>query len=388
MKSKQTIYSGKWIKFLFVALFCFMLFPAVSGALPGEKITSFSADQVVLSPDGKVLKTSKAYITPAAFRVDTTSGNKQSDKLTVIGLEKQNKQYIYNLDKKIYFESTLDEAPMLLKLDSYRNVDSAQIIGEEKVCGYPCVKKKVTLVVPMMGIENSTKVIIWQSDRFEFPLKTQTVGGPIGEFRNIDTSEPDKKLFRRQVGYKEVDNMLEAMGMGTGIDSAAMAAEIEESDDEDLESDPKNDEDVGLEQVMAGIQESIDAEEFSPEVRKILAQTVKTGKQIHMDKGVAVGIWEVIPKRSGDEVLQELKTPHVYQVVMGSNAPLKDVFTFYEKNLMPQGWEDKGMYIQDGMGAFTLWSEQHRLVISWSDGSGTDGNYKFFYSLQLSEIIE
>lgn len=389
MKSSHIISNGKWIKFLWAALFCFMMSPTLSHALPGEKITSFSADQVVLSPDGKVLKTMKIYTTPRAFRLEMSTGGSQGmprSKLIVLGFEKQNKQIIYNLDKKICFESIIAEVPMLVKLDSYENVDSAEIIGKEKVSGYPCVKKEVTQVVSMMGIEHSTKMTIWQSDKFDFPLRTQTVGGPIGEFRNIDTSVPPKKLFRRQTGYKRVHTLMEVMGM----DFAAMAMKSEESDDEDSESNLNSDDNDGMsmEEVVAGVRQVVAEEDLSEEVKKILLRAANKSEQINMDKWASDGIWSVIPKHPGDKIGREIKTPHVYQVTMGTNASLNEIFDFYEKSLVPQGWEDKGRYIQDGMGTFTLWTEQHMLIIYWAENPGMDGNYEFFYSIKLSEIIK
>lgn len=70
MKLNSTIHSSKWVKFLGAAFFCFMLFPSSSHAFFWGEIKSFSADQVVLSPDGKVMSTTKVYGTPDAYRMD------------------------------------------------------------------------------------------------------------------------------------------------------------------------------------------------------------------------------------------------------------------------------------------------------------------------------
>ena len=218
MKYDHTIHSSKWIKFLWVAFFCFMISPSSSHAFSWGEIKSFSADQVVISPGGKVMSTTKIYGTPDAYRMDgmPVGGQGVSRNLTFLGFKKQNIQYIYNHDKKIFFESQLDEDDILRGSKLYKNADSERILGNEKVSGYKCVKKEVTTTMTMMGIKNTSTVILWQSDKFEFPLRIQQEDGHIVEFRNINTGEPSKKIFHRPTGYSRVNNMMEVMGIDFG----------------------------------------------------------------------------------------------------------------------------------------------------------------------------
>ena len=91
MKSDRIIHSSKWIKFLGVALFCFMISPSLSHAFLDGKIENFSADQVIISPDGKVMTSSKLYITKDTYRMDGLPMGGQGGltrNLTILGLKK------------------------------------------------------------------------------------------------------------------------------------------------------------------------------------------------------------------------------------------------------------------------------------------------------------
>ncbi len=386
MKSDHTIHRFTWINFFWVALLCFMVSPSSSHGLFGGKIESFSADQVVISSDGKVISTTKLYITPDAYRMDGLPMGGQGGvtrNLSILGFKKLNKQYIYNHDKKLFFESQLDEEDMLKKLKSYENVDSEKVLGKEKVSGYKCVKKEVTTTMTMMGMKHTSTEILWQSDKFEFPLRIQMEEGQIMEFRNIDTGKPSKKLFRRPTGYKKVNNMMAVMG----IDFAAMAREEAKSDDEDQQAAPEDISDVDVEEMMATMKQAM-GENADPEqmaqMQQFMAQAMNQAKQINMDKGAANGLWKIIPKRPGDKIGSEMKSPNVYTVTMGTNASLKQVVTFYKQRLKPKGWKDGGMYIQDGQGTFSMMKGQQRLIIASADNPGMEGTYKLFYNLMLT----
>ena len=287
--------------------------------------------------------------------------------------------------KKLFFESQLDEGDMLKKLKSYENVDSEKILGNEKVSGYKCVKKEVTTTMTMMGMKHTNTEILWQSDKFEFPLRIQMEDGQIMEFRNIDKEKPSKKIFRRPTGYKKVNNMMAVMGM----DFAAMAKRDMASDDDKKEQEAasqQNIKNLNVEEMMAAMKQAMgkDADpEQVAQMQQIMAQAMNQTKQINMEKGAANELWKIIPKRPGDKVGSEIKSPNTYTVTMGSNASLKQIFTFYEQKLKPNGWKDGGMFIQDGMGTFAMTKGEQRLMIAWADNPGMEGNYKLFYNLKL-----
>ncbi|MCK5233015.1 MAG: DUF4412 domain-containing protein, partial [Desulfobulbaceae bacterium] len=294
MKFVNTIHRSTLTNFFWVALVYFMLAPSSSHALLGAKTENFSADQVMISPDGKVMSTSKLYITPDAYRMDGLPMGGQGGvtrNLTFLGFKKQDKQYIYNHDKKLVFESQLDENGMLEKMKSKENIDSEKILGKEKVSGYKCVKKEVTRTMTMMGTKITITQIEWQNDRFEFPLRIKMEEGPTTEFRNIKKGKPSKKLFKHPKGYKKVDNMMAAMG----IDFVAMAGERRASRDKARKSAPqKNINDIDVEEMMASMQQVM-GEDADPKQREqfqqIMARAMNQARQINMKKGAANGLW-------------------------------------------------------------------------------------------------
>ena len=385
MESENSVHRDTWIKLFWVVLFCFMISPPLSHAIFGGEIENFSADQVMISPDGKVMSTSKLYVTPDAYRMDGLPMGGQGGvtrNLSFLGFKKQNRQYIYNHDKKLYFESQLDGDNMLEKLKSPENIDSEKTLGKEKVSGYKCVKKEVTTTMEMMGRKVTTTQILWQNDQFEFPLRIQMENGRIMELRNIDEGKPSKKMFRRPAGYKKVDNMMAVMGMDFG----AMVREKRASRKKSRE--PVRDmKDVNLEEMLAKMKqamgENVDPEQMA-QLQQTMAQAMKQVRQTNMNQGAADGLWKIIPKRPGDNIGSEMKSPNVYTVIMGSNTSLDQVFSFYKQKLKPEGWKDGGMFIQDGMGTFTMIKGETRLVIAWADNPGMKDNYELFYNLKLS----
>jgi hypothetical protein len=134
--------------------------------------------------------------------------------LTFIRLNDENKKYIYNHDKKVFFLDILDEKSMMDIMKLYDNADAEEVLGKETVSGYDCVKKRVTTTTSIMGMKIKNTHIIWKPDRFKMPLKVQGKKDNITEYRNISTQKPSDRLFKPLTGYKKVDKMITVMGMG------------------------------------------------------------------------------------------------------------------------------------------------------------------------------
>ncbi|MCD4720308.1 MAG: DUF4412 domain-containing protein [Desulfobacula sp.] len=214
-----------WIKYkpeirlLGFILLVFLFIPQSSHALFGGKIDSFTADQVMISPKGKVMSTSKLYITPDAFRMDGipgTGSHKGMEKqdLSIFGFTDKNAQYMFNHTKKLYYKIDQDDENMGIK--DFKSAELVKVLGKEKVSGYKCVKKKVTTTTKIYGMTHTDTLIIWESDKFQMPLKTKGSTGHGMEIRNIKKGAPDKKYFKLPKGYKEVGNIMAAMGMDFG----------------------------------------------------------------------------------------------------------------------------------------------------------------------------
>jgi len=365
-------------------------------AIPGISIVFFmlSAFWVMISPDGTVLSTSKLYKTPEAYRMDGMSmGAKISKNITSLGLYKQNKEYLYNHDKKLVFETELDEQAMMEMLSLFENVDSEVVLGKERVSGYNCTKKKVTATTDVMGMKITSTQIIWQSDRFEMTIRTQTEEGYISELRNIDTKKPSEKLFKPFTGYTRVDNIMAVLGMDfPGGEAAEGRPERRERRAErDLASDPpardRCDKDIGefmgaMEKLMGAM--GADREQTAV-LREVFSHALKTEQVSDTGPGTADGMWDIIPKRSGDRVGSESRLDEVYTATLGSRSSIADVCDFYERILTAEGWKVNVHSFHRGHGLMQLTGEDHMLTITSADNPGMDGTFDCFYNLQLIE---
>ncbi len=394
MKSDSRIVSRSRLAILGISILLFMLsaFPAVAFSM--GKISSFSADWVMISPDGTVLSTSKLYKTPEAYRMDgMPMGDGVPKDITSLGLYRQKKEYLYNHSKKLVFEGELDEQTMVEMMNLFENVDSEVVLGKEKVSGYPCTKKKVTTTTAMMGMKVTSTQIIWQSDRFEMPLRTRTEEGHISELRNIDTKKPAERVFRPIVGYTKVDNMMTVLGMDfSGGESAEGRLEKRERRSErDVASDPpaKDIRDAGVDSFMGSMEKLMGAmgadQEQTAILRDVFSHALKTEQESDIGPGTTEGMWDIISKRPGDRVGSEARIDEVYTATLGSRSSIEDVCDFYQSKLTAAGWEVNARSFHRGHGLIQLTGEDHMLIISSADNPGMDGNLNCFYNLQLSE---
>lgn len=205
----------------FILLTISLLLPGTSNAFPGGKIDKFSADQVELSKDGKTLNTLKIYVTPDAFRMDGMPGagmnpNMPKTNLSMLTLKNKNELYTLNHDKKLYCVTSVDENNTPASMKGYKDAQQIKELGKETISGYKCIKKEITSTVKMMGMTSTSKALIWESNRFEMPLRIQSQEGYISEIRNIKTGAPSGSLFKLPKGYTKVDNMMLVMGMDFG----------------------------------------------------------------------------------------------------------------------------------------------------------------------------
>jgi len=133
--------------------------------------------------------------------------------LTILGFTDNNAQYMFNHTKKLYYKIDQDNENMGIK--NFKNAELVKVLGKEKISGYKCVKKKVTTTTKIYGMTHTDTMVIWESDRFQMPLKIKGSSGHGMEIRNIKKGAPDKKYFQLPKGYK-VSNIMAAMGMDFG----------------------------------------------------------------------------------------------------------------------------------------------------------------------------
>ena len=194
--------------------------PPPAAAFFGRKIDSFSADYVTTSPQGRELNNAKVYIIPGCFRMDGMPGMGQkpgagNSSLSVLTREEGRQSYILNHEKKLYFADK-DSDEMDMGPRDFSAAETIRVLGREKISGYDCVKKEVMTRTEVYGQKREDRVIIWESDKFVIPLKTQGESGHGMEFKNIKPGKPDAALFVLPAGYRQVDNMMAVMGLNFG----------------------------------------------------------------------------------------------------------------------------------------------------------------------------
>jgi hypothetical protein len=124
------------------------------------------------------------------------------------------KNFMLNTDKKTYTESELDEKEMAGEIMSMAPVKNRKerMMGEETVSGYRCSKKEIEVEIEIMGIKKTSRSILWQSPKFDLPLRTRSDSGHVTELRNIQEERPAAALFEVPAGYSKVADMMELLG--------------------------------------------------------------------------------------------------------------------------------------------------------------------------------
>ncbi|MCU0559121.1 MAG: DUF4412 domain-containing protein [Desulfobacterales bacterium] len=176
-----------------------------------QKVSDFTAEQVTMGADGKILSQTKVYFSGGKMRLDDAMPQ-SGTKLIMISRGDLKKMYMINADKNIYTESDIDEKEFAgLAMPHVKN-RKERALGEETVNGYPCAKKEIEAQVEVMGFKSTSRTVIWQSPKFDMPLRTRGEDGHVTELRNIQQSQPAAALFEVPAGSSRVANMMELLG--------------------------------------------------------------------------------------------------------------------------------------------------------------------------------
>lgn len=178
-----------------------------------QKVTDYTADQVTMGPDGKPIKQSKVYFSGGKLRIDDVMPQSGA-KLIMIYRSDLKKNFMLNTDKKTYTERELDEKEMTGEIMSMAPVKNRKerTLGEETVSGYRCSKKEIEAEIEVMGFKNTSRSVVWQSPKFDLPLRTRSDSGRVTELRNIQEEKPAAALFEVPAGYSKVSDMMELLG--------------------------------------------------------------------------------------------------------------------------------------------------------------------------------
>jgi len=202
--------SGRKKFFILACTVLGVLFSFVTQGHAG-KIESFSADQVFMDASGKVMNKGKVYAAPQKFRMDGVSPRDEGN-MTVIVRQDLKLHWMLNPGKKTYFERSLTDDELKGHSQKPYKESKTEDLGWENVNGYKCRKERITATIKVMGHTRTTDSIVWVSDQFDIPLRTQGSDGSVTELRNIETGKQTKDLFEVPSGYRKVAGMMEMMG--------------------------------------------------------------------------------------------------------------------------------------------------------------------------------
>lgn len=381
--------NSRIIPLVFVVLMLCLMAAPPAFALFSGKVDSFAADMVEIAPNGKMVNTSKIYMTPDAMRIDGMPGGGVKGmpemNISMLVLKKQDKQYFYNHDKKLVFESPIDEEMTKAGYKAMDNIESEKVLGKEKVSGYTCAKKEVVTNMNVMGNSMKNKLIVWENDNFDMPLRTMDEDGAVQEMRNIKTGKPSKKIFRPLAGYKRVNNMMAVMGMNFG----AMMAEDEDEGQRNPAPDNQGNQEGDTQALMAHLQQSM-GENMSPDEKEqmmqIMAQVMGQADQKNLGQGASLDLWKIIPRRGSDKVGYEMKVQNTIDVILGTNSTLQQVFDFYGKKLSAKGWQNQSTYIEGGQGMMSLQKNNETIMFAWAEKPvDMKENFKVYYNVHYTK---
>lgn len=182
-----------------------------AGTASAQKITDFSALQVTLSPEGKTLHESPVYALGGKLRMENVMPEAEQ-KLVMIYRPDKKKILYLNPERKSFFESEADESELGKLGAAYIKGKKEKDLGEEAVSGYVCRKKEIETEIEVMGFRKRDRMLVWQSPRFDMPLRTRGEGGETTEIRNIRTGKPAATLFEVPAGYAPVGSLFELLG--------------------------------------------------------------------------------------------------------------------------------------------------------------------------------
>jgi hypothetical protein len=178
-----------------------------------QKVTNYTADQITMGADGKPIGQSKVYFSGGKMRMDDVMPQSGA-KLVMIYRSDLKKNFMLNTDKKTYTERDLDEKEVAGAIMSMAPVKNRKekTLGEETVSGYRCSKKEIEAEIEVMGFKKTSRSIVWQSPKFDLPLRTSSDSGHVTELRNIREEKPAAALFEVPAGYSKVSDMMELLG--------------------------------------------------------------------------------------------------------------------------------------------------------------------------------
>lgn len=192
-----------------VALAVMLMVAGITAPAAAQKITDFSADQVVIGAKGKVEQESKLSVAGDLVRIDKVVP--ADAKMSFIYRKGLKQAVTINPGKKIYFEGPLDEKAYSAALALPPAAMAERPAGEEAVSGIPCVKKDLDMEIDFKKAKKTVTNTVWVSDRLDIPLRMKSHDGRITELRNVKEGKPDPAIFEAPKDFKKAASLKEVL---------------------------------------------------------------------------------------------------------------------------------------------------------------------------------
>jgi hypothetical protein len=191
-----------------VALFV-MVVVGIAVPVSAQKITDFTADQVLIGAKGKVERESK--LTVAGDRIRLERVTPADPKLTFIFRRDLKQAVTINAGKKTYFEGPLEEKAFAEAFGLPLTVKAERPAGEESVSGIPGAKKEVDQEIDFKKAKKTITSTVWSSDRLNLPLRVKTPEGQVFELRNIKEGKADPAVFESPKDFKKAATLKDVL---------------------------------------------------------------------------------------------------------------------------------------------------------------------------------
>ncbi len=194
---------------VFVVTVAAMLVVGIAAPGTAQKITDFSAEQVVIGAKGKVEQESRLSAAGDRLRVDKVVP--ADAKMTFIFRKELKQAVTINPGKKTYFEGPLDEKAFATILGLPAGTAAERPAGEETVSGFACAKKELDMEIDFKKAKKTVTNTVWVSERLGIPLRVKTYEGRVTELRNIKEGKPDPALFESPKDFKKMATLKEVL---------------------------------------------------------------------------------------------------------------------------------------------------------------------------------
>jgi hypothetical protein len=184
-----------------VALLVMLMVAGVAAPGSAQKITDFTADQVLVGAKGKVERESKLTVAGERIRLDRVAP--ADPKLSFIFRRDLKQAVTINAGKKTYFEGPFEEKAFAEAFGLPLAAKAERAAGEESVSGFPGAKKEVDQEIDFKKAKKTVTSTVWSSERLNLPLRVKTPEGQVFELRNIKEGKADPAVFEPPKDFKK-----------------------------------------------------------------------------------------------------------------------------------------------------------------------------------------